>query len=309
MTTRPIAGTPGTTPDASRASTPTPFIAGHPRGEAPSPRELGLDLALIVARYLCKTEHLHYGYWPADLPTELGNLKEAQENYTDLLVRQIPENVETILEVGIGSGALTHRLRGAGYQVDCVSPSPYLTERARVLLGPEQQIFECKYEDLKTTKRYDLILFSESFQYIRQDLAFSVSKAHLASGGFLLISDFFRKETPEDGPIKGGHRLKDFRSHIEEYALQVLVDEDITAETAPNLDLLNDFSLKVIQPVKERLFGFLAWKHPLPFRALYWLLRKHIRHAEGKYLSGKRNGAAFLNYKSYRLMLLQQGSR
>ena len=291
---------------SSAGKAPAPRRQATP-SSALSSRELGLDLALILARYLCKTDHLHYGYWSSDMSIELANLKEAQERYTDLLVSHIPEGVESILEVGIGSGALTHRLIQAGYRVDCVSPSPYLTARARELLGDGPQIFECRYEDLQTPNRYDLILFSESFQYVRLDKAISISEAHVCPEGYVLISDFFRKETTEDGPIKGGHRLHEMHRLLETCTLRLMTDRDITDQTAPNLDLLNDFSQRVIVPVKERLFGFLAQKYPLPYRALYGMLRKHLRHAETKYLSGQRNGAAFRKYKTYRVLLFQQG--
>ena len=192
-----------------------------------------------------------------------------------------------------------------GYAVDCVSPSPSLTRRARALLGDEQQIFECRYEDLKTDRRYDLILFSESFQYLEMAEALSISEALLSGEGYLLISDFFRKDTPERGPFGGGHPLAEFRRQIAARALRPVVDEDITPRIAPNLDLTADFTRQVVEPVKEELLGNLAARHPLLSRALRWVFRRHLREAEEKYFSGKRSGANFQVYKSYRLLLFQ----
>lgn len=273
-----------------------------------STRELGLDVALIFSRYFFQTDHLHYGYWPDDLPVTVGNLRCAQENYSDLVIGHIPPGVRTILDVGTGTGALAQRLIGSGYEVDCVSPSPYLTKRARALLGDDPPIFECRYEDLNLQKRYDLILFSESFQYINLEAALSVSHQHLAGGGHLLISDFFRKETADRGPFGGGHSLTEFRREIARYPLRLLVDKDITAETAPNLDLVADFVDKVVAPVKEQLFTFLAGRYRLPFRALRWVFRRPLARAEDKYFTGKRTGANFQVYKSYRLLLFQNCS-
>jgi SAM-dependent methyltransferase len=278
-----------------------------PSGTA-STRELGLDLALIAAKYLINTDHLHYGYWSNGLQPEIGNLRRAQEDYADLLLSQIPPGVRTILDVGMGTGAFTQRLLAEGYVVDCVSPSAYLTERARTLLCDGVCIFECRYEDLKTQKRYDLILFSESFQYIHLPSALAVTQEHLQPGGHLLICDFFRRDTPERGPFGGGHPWKEFQRQIAEYPLENRVDRDITPETAPNLDLTADFVHRVVAPVKDQVFAFLDTRYPLPVRMVRWLFRKSLRRAEEKYFSGKRSGANFQIYKTYRLLLFQNGS-
>ncbi|MBC8104384.1 MAG: methyltransferase domain-containing protein [Cytophagales bacterium] len=278
------------------------------RRQTASTRELGLDLAQIAARYLFGTDHLHYGYWPAGLPVEPGNLRRAQENYTDLLVSYIPAGVRTILDVGMGTGALAQRLLGEGYEVDCVSPSPYLTERARTLLGQGPCIFECRYEELQTERRYDLILFSESFQYIDLPHTLSVSDAHLREGGHLLICDFFRKDTPDRGPFGGGHPLAEFRRQVAQYPLlQPIADVDITRETAPNLDLTADLVTQLIAPARDRVFHWAATSYPLLSRALRGAFRRPLERAEAKYLSGQRSGANFQVYKSYRLLLFQNG--
>lgn len=270
-----------------------------------STRELGLDLALIGAKYFFQTDHLHYGYWPSDLPQEMGNLRQAQENYADMIVSHIPAGAKTILDVGAGTGALARRLISEGYEVDCVSPSAYLTERIRTLLGPDQCVFECKYEDFSTDKRYDVILFSESFQYIKLEKSIAISHKHLHKGGHLLISDFFRKPTPERGPFGGGHPLADFYTTIEQFPLHKLVDKDITPETAPNLDLVADFVEKVVSPAKERIFFFLSNNYPVAYGILRRIFRKHLGQADEKYMTGQRTGANFLIYKSYRLLLYQ----
>ena len=276
------------------------------RTKTASTRELGLDLAQIMARYFFQTDHLHYGYWPSDLPLEVSNLRRAQENYSDFVIGHIPAGVRTILDVGMGTGALAHRLIQEGYEVDCVSPSPYLTARARALLGDGPRIFECRFEDLSIPNKYDLVLFSESFQYITLETAISNAYEHLHDEGHLLISDFFRNETLERGPFGGGHSLKKFRHLVAGYPLRALVDEDITAQTAPNLDLVNDFVEKVVAPMKEQVSYFLSNRYSLPFRALRRVFRRHLERAEEKYFTGKRNGANFRIYKSYRLMLFQK---
>ena len=269
-----------------------------------SSRELGLDLAAVAARYLFGTDHLHYGLWTEGLPVHMNNLHKAQENYVELLLSTIPDGTRSILDVGTGTGALAKRLLDNGFSVDCVSPSPYLTERARANVGDRAQIFECKYEDLETDKRYDLVLFSESFQYIPMDSSLALSQKLLNPGGHILICDFFRNETPDKGPFGGGFQLHDFRARLAQTPLTTLVDRDITPLTAPNLDLVADVNDQVIAPMKAQLFEFARIKYPFWYRVLTKAFRKQLTHFDTKYMGGKRSGKNFLVYKSYRLLLL-----
>ena len=161
------------------------------KNPAASTRGLGLDIAAIAAKYLFKTDDLHYGFWTHDLKPELANLKTAQENYARFLMEHIPAGVHRILDVGAGTGAFAKRLIAAGYSVDCVSPAPYLTQRIRENLGQNAAVFECSYEDLQTPNRYDLVLFSESFQYVHMETALDLICTQMCPHGFFAYLRFF----------------------------------------------------------------------------------------------------------------------
>jgi len=88
-----------------------------------SPNEIGLEIGLVLSRFFLNTGHLHFGYWPDDLDVNLNNLKKAQDYHSEKIIHSIPKNVETILDVGSGSGGLAEKLVDNGYHVDCVSPS------------------------------------------------------------------------------------------------------------------------------------------------------------------------------------------
>lgn len=268
--------------------------------------ELGLELALIIAQFLLKTDDLHYGYWADGVTVEAANLKAAQEAHSAEIMRSIPPGVRTILDVGAGVGVLAQRLKEAGYAVDCVSPSAYLSGKIRERLGSDTTVFDTRFESLETDCRYDLVLFSESFQYIKLEQALPTVRKFLRPHGHLLICDFFRLPMPERGPFGGGHPLQAFYDRIAECRFATRLDRDITAQTAPNLDLTQDFFFTVVQPIKDRLCGFLRSHYNLPYRLVRWTLRKPLRHLNGKYFSGTRTGANFARYKSYRLMLFQQ---
>ena len=269
-------------------------------------REIGLEVGLIFARYFLKTDHLHYGYWTDDLDVDLHNLPQAQENHSNFIMSHIPEGIKTILDVGCGAGSFALKLIENGYQVDCVSPSPILTDNTRELLGNKSNIFECSFEKLKTEKRYDVIVFSESFQYIPVEKALQNSFTFLDDGGCLLICDFFKKDVEGKSPIGGGHKLSEFYDLISRYPFTLVKDIDITKKTAPNLTIVHDFLNNVGLPVWNSALGFLKQNYPKFSRFLQWKYRKKIEKINRKYFSDERNAENFAHFKSYRLLLYKK---
>lgn len=266
-------------------------------------KEVGLVIGLIFGKYLLKSDYLHYGYWTDGLEVDIQNASRAQENYADFLASQIPEGAKSILDVGCGTGMFAKKLIGMGYKVDCVSPSGLLTDRARELLGDTSRIFECIYEDLETDNRYDLILFSESFQYVKIKEALDKSVSLLNGGGHVLISDFFRTGAKGKSLIGGGHKFLKFSDIISRYPLQRIKDIDITGEVSPSITIFNDFNMKVGLPIRDLIFYFLDHNHPLLSRFIKWNFKKRLDKIDRKYFSGKRNAEHFENFKTYRCLL------
>ncbi|MFH1902700.1 MAG: methyltransferase domain-containing protein [Candidatus Omnitrophota bacterium] len=269
-------------------------------------KEIGLELALIFGGYFLKTEDLHYGYWTGDLDLNLSNLSRAQENYSNFIISHIPKNVKTVLDVGCGAGRFAHRLTNLGYQVDCVSPSPLLTERARSLLKNNSRIFECRYEQLRSERPYDLILFSESFQYVDMEKALQKSGKLLNDAGHLLICDFFKTEAEGKSFLGGGHRLTQFYDVIQRHPFELVENIDITGETAPNLDLENAFLVNCGFPVWKLALRFLDDRHSLLVKFLRWKFRTKIKKINQKYFAGARNAQQFATFKTYRLFLYKK---
>jgi SAM-dependent methyltransferase len=269
-------------------------------------REIGLELGSICSRYFLKSEHLHYGYWTDGLQVDVANLHIAQENYVNFLISHIPDGVTRILDVGCGTGRIAKRLVDMGYQVDCVSPSPFLSNQARELLGSTSHIFECSYEQLQTENRYDLILFGESFQYIAPEHPIKKTLDFLNQGGYLLICDVFRKETPGESPLPGGHPLTVFYNIVSECPLEPVKDLDITDQTAPTLDIVNDVFKQVVGPSVNMAQRLLDSRYPYMSKFLKWFYRKKIEKINRKYFSGEKTGENFRKFKSYRLLLYRK---
>ncbi len=269
-------------------------------------KEVGLDVGLAFSRHFYKSDYLHYGYWPKGLSVEPANVFEAQENYANLLLSQIPEGVKSILDVGCGSGKFAEKLLNAGYQVDCVSPSPNLTKHVRTLLGDRVEIFESRYEDVRTQKRYDLILCSESFQYLLLELAMQQTLKFLNENGYLLICDFFKRDVPGKSPISGGHQIDRFFSYMETQPFNKISDQDITKEASPSLDIMRDLIMEVIAPTWNIVAYYMISNFPIFSKLFSFALRKKIAQAHRKYLSGGTSGEQFAHFKTYRLFLYQK---
>ena len=179
-------------------------------------KEVGLELGLVLLKFFLKSEYLHYGYFSAGLPTSIENLKKAQEQYTDMLISTIPVKIKSILDVGCGSGKMAHTLLHNNYAVDCVSPSTILTNYALNMLGDRAEVFNKKYQDLAIDKKYDLILFSESFQYMPMEEAIQKCKEMLNPAGYIIICDFFQTDAPGKSPLGGGHKLAEWEEIMEQ---------------------------------------------------------------------------------------------
>jgi len=269
-------------------------------------REIGLEISVICSKHFLKSRYLHYGYWPSGLEVDIANLRIAQENYADFLISHIPDGVKTILDVGCGTGETAKKLVDMGYQVDCVSPSPFLSKQARERLGSASHIFECFYEELQTENRYDLILFSESFQYINPEGAVEKTFGLLNKDGYILICDVFKKDTLGKSPLRGGHSLRRFYDIVSEYPLQVVEDLDITDQTAPTLDVMNNMVKEVVEPTINLVQQLLDDRHPFVSRFLKWMYRDKIKKVNKKYFSGEKTGENFKKFKSYQLLLYRK---
>jgi len=269
-------------------------------------REIGLEIGSICGKYFLKLENLHYGYWTGELEVDIANLHTAQEKYAEFLISHIPDGVKTILDVGCGTGQIAKALLDMGYEVDCVSPSAFLAEQTRELLGDKSNIFECRYEELQPEKRYDLILFAESFQYVDLEQGLKNTLRFLNNDSYMLICDVFRKDIKGSMGLGGGCKLNKFYDLITKCPLKLVKDLDITNETAPNVDILDDAIKKVGRPVAHLAFGFLGRRYPISSKFLRWKYRKRLNKLNDKYFGGDRTGENFKKFKSYRLFLYRK---
>ena len=268
-------------------------------------REIGLEIGHIVGKGLFQLDHLHYGLWKKGLEPSILNLHIAQDEYCKFIISHIPAEVKSILDVGCGAGAFSKRLVDLGYKVDCVCPTEYQNKLVEKLLGETSEIFKCKFEDIQTSKKYDMIQFCESFQYIDLDRVLDIASSLLNPGGYVLICDFFKK-CSDACAIKGGQKLDKFLDLLGKSSFKIIEDIDITAETAPNIDLVDRTTKEVIVPLAGAVERFFQSQHPIVLKLIKWKYRKKIAKVEKKYLTDEKSGKNFSQYKTYRLFVCRK---
>ena len=271
-------------------------------------KEVGLVVGLNLFNFFLGTKDLHYGLWTDDLEVKVQNLPEAQKRYSDFLISHFPEDVKTILDVGCGAGGLATELLSRGYQVEGVSPSPLLSEAAQSQAGENFKIHHGRFEDVEfsVNVKFDMVMFSESFQYITLDMVLDKAQSLLRPGGYIVICDFFKTDAKGKSVIGGGHKFDKFQKVLKKSGLKVLEEKDITKEAAPNLDLVNQMGRDLLMPTMKLMAYTFKTNRPWLSKIFTWKFRKKLDKIDYKYLSGERNAESFAKYKVYKFYLLQK---
>jgi len=270
-----------------------------------TPNEIGLEIGLVLSRFFFNTEHLHFGFWPDDLSVNIDNLKKAQDLHSNQILKSIPNDVKTILDVGSGSGGLAEKLVGSGYKVECVSPSEYLSDAIEKKLKSSVVVHRSTFEKFETQKKYDLVLFSESFQYVNINKTLNKLPDIIKDKGHLLICDFFRQPGTGTKPLGGGHDWQIYQNNLGDHDFAIVKDIDITKETARTYDLINQIINEVAGPVRDLSAKYLDSHYPKGMRLLKWYFDKKIRRINRIYFSGNMTGEMFNKLKTYRILLYQ----
>lgn len=274
-----------------------------PRAPALKSPEFGLALGLVVGRFALDMHDLHYGYWTPDLALTPQNLPVAQARYTDKLMADIPEGVRTILDVGCGAGNTAKKLLDRGYDVVCLSPNAWLNDEAQKAVGHRATVHLSRFEDFTLDRKFDLILFSESFLFMKAEVALAKAESMLNPGGYILISDIFRVPSDEKSPIGGGQDIRRYQSMMAASKFTMVKDIDMTEQIAPTFDLLNLAYQQAIQPAYALILARLEASNPKIMKFVRWKWRKKFARLEEKHFTGKRTGAHFRQHKSYRRTL------
>jgi hypothetical protein len=127
----------------------------------------------------------------------------------------------------------------------------------------------------------------------------------LKPGGFIILSDFFQADEPGKSPIGGGHKFKEWEEKKAIFKIKQLKEREITKETAPTLDLVNQMTMEFLYPTWNVIFKLAEDRFPLVLKFFKWKYKKKLAKMGNKHFQGQRNGANFAKYKKYMFYLFQ----
>ena len=250
-------------------------------------------------------EHLHYGLWEPQEELTLANLKAAQNRYQQAIIDLLPPPPARILDVGCGTGELSKTLKAAGYEVEGLSPDVNHIDSYATKVGTT--FHHCIFEDFKPQAPFDVVIMSESCQYIHLSKLFAVLSEAMKDSAIWVVVDYFVKDGVSGVMAKSGHTYTDFQRAVADSHLTLDYDRDITEATLPTLDFAANLVSRgelALSMLKQRIDqrSFILSKI---VNLILWLARKEIKKIdENRILI---DSAAFKQAKTYRLMRFTRG--
>jgi 2-polyprenyl-3-methyl-5-hydroxy-6-metoxy-1,4-benzoquinol methylase len=260
------------------------------------------DRALRFYNDVLGLERLHYGLWQQDEDLSFDNLKTAQLRYEKLLIDQIPPGSKTILDVGCGTGAMSQTLKQLGFQVEGLSPDINQKQSYSDKVGTE--FHQTRFEDYSPKHQFEVIMMSESCQYIPLHRLFDQVKATLANQGTWIVCDYFVHNGATGKLAASGHNLEAFLTKATQHGFELLKQQDITSNVTPTLDLGRDFVNRCMLAAEIGAEKARS-KYPIVTKLLSKLLRKKI--AKAKRELDLLDAKAFAEAKSYQLLVFKKG--
>ena len=264
--------------------------------------EVILALEGLLSEVVFGNGYLNYGYWPEGSLDQrtVESINEAQERYFGKLLGTIPAGVETILDVGSGTGSIAAGLSARGFRVDCVSPSFTMNAMARRKLPASATVYDAQFEDLDIDAKYDLVLFCESFHYLNARHALANARRHAL--GHVLIFDYFRTRDGNRGDRISHDQFVSLLSGSFTSDFVTIRDEDVTRQVLPTFRVLDALGNAHVKPFLGSFAEQLRRENPFYALLLRWLLARVARKAKVQ----SRRHEAFAKEREYRLILLER---
>ncbi|MCT7948927.1 class I SAM-dependent methyltransferase [Ancylothrix sp. C2] len=265
------------------------------------------NAALNYYMRLTNSPYLHYGYWNP-LPSEPQDLtvpqfRKAQQAYADKLFSFIPPQIKTVLDVGCGIGGNAAYLLAQGFKVEGLAPDSFQEEKFLENTNHQAKFYLTKFEDFQTNHTYDLILLSESSQYMAADDIARCAANLLDSGGYLLLADMMRSN-PEykEGIFSNCHVVAELHKALMQAGFTLVKAEDISTEIAPSLDLyIESFQTWGLSTIKY-IADLVSIAVPPIYLLFRWIYKRWIKKLIVEGLEAKN---IFEKHLCYQIQLWQ----
>ena len=287
------------------------------------------ELGLVLGEKLLGLESLHYGYWkkvPQEENYTLLEIIQAQKEYTKFFLTHIEHELKKIkgkkiLDIGSGTGEILKKLLEKKYYADGLIPSKNLYTRVTKKIETikttyKPRIFNCLFENIleqSVVLKYDLVFFSESFQYIPMEDSFNIANKILKKNGVLVLCDFFKKKPHNSKDLHlvgGGHLWKDFQKIQKTIPFKKIKEVEITKNVSPTIEIGSYILQKRFSPslqiIDKYLKKHLKKKYTLLKKLLQFIGKKELQKFQEKYLLGKRTGTNFEKNNRYILVVFQK---
>jgi MPBQ/MSBQ methyltransferase len=264
------------------------------------------NAALTYYLGLTDSPYLHYGYWnpiPAAADLTIANLKVAQAAYSAKLLGFIPEGIKTVLDVGCGIGGNAAYLLDRGFEVEGLAPDPFQQEKFLKLTQNKAIFHLSQFETFTPPHSYDLVLLSESSQYMSAIDIAQCAAAALNPGGYLLLADMMRSDALyTEGIFSNCQVVADLHAALKQAGFQLVKEEDITAQTAPTIDLYIEVFQRFGLSTLRYLGDLVAIAVPPLHALIRWAYRRWLKKLV---VEGLEAGNIFEKHLCYQIQLWQ----
>jgi MPBQ/MSBQ methyltransferase len=256
---------------------------------------------------LTESPYLHYGYWETlPVPAEeltIPRLRIAQQAYTVKLLDFIPTGTQTILDVGCGIGGNAAYLLDRNFAVEGLAPDPFQRERFLKCTADRTIFHLTTFENFRSTKFYDLILFSESSQYMSAvDIARGAAKI-LNPGGYVLLADMMRSDANyKQGMFSNCHVVTELHAALKQAGFTLVKSEDISAHILPTIDLYVDTFRRFGLNTMIYIADLISIAVPPVHKLLRWIFRRWFKKLV---VEGLEAGKLFDEHLCYEIQLWQ----
>ena len=152
---------------------------------------MSIDHVLKLYSETLRSSYLHYGFW--DKPDTIDfdsitiqDIKNAQARYIEHLGNFIPEDVNSILDVGCGIGGNAEFLIKAGYKVETLSPDSFQKSVISEKFNNEVLFHHCKFEKFQSK---NVIFFEQKKQKGTADaIKYCLPELETFNGNVLILS-------------------------------------------------------------------------------------------------------------------------